>query len=235
VRPGSHRPAIPWNHGTRNGINQTLGVRCRGAVSKLSYAVIIRTISIVALLLAVTFPLFDSVLVHAQSGDTTGNDVLPSITIGPDQDRDFEKRAQGLEKQLICPICPGETLDQSFVQISQDMKRILREKLQEGQDEGQIKEFFVARYGISVLAAPPRTGFNLVTWIAPPIGIALGVAGLFFVMRQMRRGSVNPVAAGVGGMISGDSGDVAEVDRDLATDDSLDGDQGDDNDRSSGA
>ncbi len=201
----------------------------------MSYAVIIRTISIVALLLAVTFPLFDSVLVHAQSGDTTGNDVLPSITIGPDQDRDFEKRAQGLEKQLICPICPGETLDQSFVQISQDMKRILREKLQEGQDEGQIKEFFVARYGISVLAAPPRTGFNLVTWIAPPIGIALGVAGLFFVMRQMRRGSVNPVAAGVGGMISGDSGDVAEVDRDLATDDSLDGDQGDDNDRSSGA
>ncbi|MCX8250729.1 MAG: cytochrome c-type biogenesis protein CcmH [Dehalococcoidia bacterium] len=207
----------------------------------MSYAVIIRTISIVALLLAVTFPLFDSALAHAQSGDTTGKDVLPAITIGPDQDRDFEKRAQSLEKQLICPICPGETLDQSFVQISQDMKRILREKLQAGQDEGQIKEFFAARYGTSVLAAPPRTGFNLVTWIVPPIGIALGVVGLFFVMRQMRRGSVNPVAAGVGGMISGDSVDgelddyLAEVDRDLATDDSLDGDQCDDNDRSSEA
>jgi cytochrome c-type biogenesis protein CcmH len=212
----------------------------------LSYAVIIRTISIAALLLAVTFPLlFDGVSVHAQSGDATGNDGSSGITIGPDQDREFEKRAQSLEKQLICPICPGETLDQSFVQISQDMKRILREKLQEGEDEGQIKEFFVARYGTSVLAAPPRTGFNLVTWIVPPIGIALGVVGLFFVMRQMRRGSVNPVAAGVGGMIPGDSvgGDLddylAEVDRDLAIDDSLDGDhgddQGDENDRSSEA
>ena len=211
----------------------------------MSYAVIIRTISITALLLAVTFPLSDGVSLHAQSGDTTGNDGSSGITIGPDQDREFEKRAQSLEKQLICPICPGETLDQSFVQISQDMKRILREKLQEGQDEGQIKEFFAARYGTSVLAAPPRTGFNLVTWIVPPIGIALGVVGLFFVMRQMRRGSANPVAAGVGGMIPDDSvgGELddylAEVDRDLAIDDSFDGhegdDQGDDNDRSSEA
>mgnify|MGYP001077635095 FL=1 len=215
----------------------------------MSYAVIIRTISITALLLAATFPLFDGASVHAQSGDTTDNVGSPEITsailIGPDQDREFEKRAQGLEKQLICPICPGETLDQSFVQISQDMKRILREKLQEGQDEGQIKDFFVARYGTSVLAAPPRSGFNLMTWIVPPIGIALGVVGLFFVMRQMRRGSVNPVAAGVGGMIPGESvgGDLddylAEVDRDLAIHDSPGGDHGvdhgDENDRSSEA
>lgn len=211
----------------------------------MSYAVIIRTIPIVALLLALTFPLFDGVSVRAQTGDATGNDVSPGFTIGPDQDRAFEKRAQSLEKQLICPICPGETLDQSFVQISQDMKRILREKLQEGQNEGQIKEFFVARYGTSVLAAPPRTGFNLVTWIVPPIGIALGVVGLFFVMRQMRRGSVNPVAGGVVAMVPVDSVDgelddyLAEVDRDLAIDDSLDGDhdddRGEDNDRSSEA
>jgi cytochrome c-type biogenesis protein CcmH len=175
-------------------------------------------------------------------------EITSGFTIGPDQDREFEKRAQSLEKQLICPICPGETLDQSFVQISQDMKRILREKLQEGEDEGQIKDFFVARYGTSVLAAPPRSGFNLVTWIVPPIGIALGVVGLFFVMRQMRRSGANPVAAGVGGMIPDDpaGGDLddylAEVDRDLALDDSPggvrgddQGDENDENDRSSEA
>ena len=207
----------------------------------MSYAVIIRTISIAALLLAATLPLFDGASAHAQTGDTTANDGPPAITIGPDQDREFEKRAQSLEKQLICPICPGETLDQSFVQISQDMKRILREKLQEGQDEGQIKDFFVARYGTSVLAAPPLSGFNLVTWIVPPVIIALGVVGLFFVMRQMRRGSVNPVAAGIGGIIPGDpaGGDLddylAEVDRDLAIDDSPDSDQDDETDRSSEA
>jgi cytochrome c-type biogenesis protein CcmH len=187
----------------------------------LSYAVIFRTISITALLLVAGLPLFSQPVAHAQVGDGTVTPDGPApltVTTGPEQDRELEKRAQGLETQLICPICPGETLDQSFVQISQDMKRILREKLLEGQDEDQIKDFFVDRYGPSVLAAPPRSGFNLVTWVVPPAAVALGIILLAFVMRGMRRGDADPVAAGVGGPVTeGDLSDyLAEVDRDLS-------------------
>ena len=101
------------------------------------------------------------------------------------------------------------------------MKRILREKLLEGQDEQQIKDFFVARYGVGVLASPPRSGFNLVTWVVPPAGVAIGGVALFFVMRQMRRGSPGPVAAGVGGPATKNelADYLAEVDRDLSLDD----------------
>lgn len=203
--------------GRVHGENQALGVRYRGAVSILSYAVIIRTITVTALLLLVgSLPFIAPLPAHAQSPTDPTEPI-----IGPDQDREFEKRAQSLERNLICPICPGETLDQSFVQISQDMKRILREKLLEGQDEQQIKDFFVARYGVSVLAAPPRSGFNLVTWLVPPAGVAVGVVVLILVMRQMRRGSPAPVAAGVGGPASENelSDYLAEVDRDLSLDD----------------
>lgn len=185
-----------------------------GAVSILSYAVIIRAVTSTALLLlVVAVTLIGPLPARAQS------DVDPIVPIiGPDQDREFEKRAQALEKNLICPICPGETLDQSFVQISQDMKRILREKLLTGQDEQQIKDFFVARYGVGVLASPPRSGFNLVTWIVPPVGVAVGVVVLILVMRQMRRGNHAPVAAGVGGPVSETElvDYLAEVDRDLS-------------------
>jgi|TARA_B100000959_G_scaffold285977_1_gene362703 cytochrome c-type biogenesis protein CcmH len=185
-------------------------------VSKLSYTVIIRAITTTALLLAAMSPMFRQASVHAQSNADT--DATPAITIGPDQDREFEKRAQSLEKQLICPICPGETLDQSFVQISQDMKRILREKLRDGQDEGQIKDFFADRYGPGILAAPPRSGFNLVIWVVPPIGVAIGIVGLFLVMRQMRRDDASPVATGVGERATETdlTNYLAEVDRDLA-------------------
>ena len=100
----------------------------------MTYAVIIRAFTSTALLLlVVALPLIGPLPARAQSD---ADPIVPII--GPDQDREFEKRAQALEKNLICPICPGETLDQSFVQISQDMKRILREKLLEGQDEQQI-------------------------------------------------------------------------------------------------
>lgn len=182
----------------------------------LSYAVIIRSISVTGLLLlTVALPLARPAAVHAQSDNDPGP---PTSFIGPDQDREFEKRAQSLEKNLICPICPGETLDQSFVQISQDMKRILREKLMEGQDEQEIKDFFVARYGVSVLASPPRSGFNLVTWIVPPIGVAAGLVVLVLVMRRMRSGNMEPVAAGIGGPATENelADYLAEVDQDLS-------------------
>ena len=174
-----------------------------------------------ALLPVVALLVIGPATAHAQAGDGQIVDGPATPNIGPDQDREFEKRAQSLEKNLICPICPGETLDQSFVQISQDMKRILREKLLEGQDEQQIKDFFVARYGVGVLASPPRSGFNLVTWVVPPAGVAIGGVALFFVMRQMRRGSPGPVAAGVGGpAVKNELADyLAEVDRDLSLDD----------------
>ncbi|MCH7594311.1 MAG: hypothetical protein IIB27_07360, partial [Chloroflexi bacterium] len=63
-----------------------------------------------------------------------------------------------------------------------------------------------------------RSGFNLVTWIVPPVGVAAGVVVLILVMRQMRRGNSAPVAAGVGGPVSENelADYLAEVDRDLS-------------------
>ncbi|MEE8363395.1 MAG: cytochrome c-type biogenesis protein [Dehalococcoidia bacterium] len=136
-------------------------------------------------------------------------------TAGPDQDRALERRAQKLEKQLICPVCPGETLDQSFVDIAQDMKRIIREKLSAGETEGEILDYFVARYGDEVLAAPPKSGFNLIAWVAPPIGIALGLVAVVLILRQMRRPGAHVPAGG-----PAPGADLAPyldaVDRDLA-------------------
>jgi len=197
-------------------IKKNLESRCRSSASntgKLNYNVNNSTASITVVLLLILLTLFVQSSVNAQDG----SDEVPSISIGPDQDRDFEKRAQNLETQLICPICPGETLDQSFVQISQDMKRILREKLISGQNEQQIKDFFVARYGNSVLAAPPKSGFNLLTWIIPPIAVASGVVVLLLVMRQMRKVTKPLLEARVSVEADPELTDyLAEVDRDLA-------------------
>ena len=68
-------------------------------------------------------------------------------------DLTIEERAQGLDKQLICPICPTETIDQSQVQLAKQMKNIVRERLNEGASEQEILDFFVSRYGEDVLAA----------------------------------------------------------------------------------
>ena len=103
-----------------------------------------------------------------------------------------EQRAQDLDHSLICPICPGETLDRSQVQLAKDMQAIIRVQIDEGRNDAEIRQFFVDRYGERVLASPPREGFHWLVWAAPPVGIALGLLALFWVTQAMARRPPEP-------------------------------------------
>ena len=95
--------------------------------------------------------------------------------------------AQGIEKRLMCPVCPSETIDQSQVQLAKQMRDIVREKLAAGESREEIFQFFVDRYGTGVLAEPPRSGFNLLVWVVPPIALVFGGLVLAVALRAMRR------------------------------------------------
>ncbi len=100
---------------------------------------------------------------------------------------DAERRASELNKSIMCPVCPGESIDQSQNALAAQMRAIVDEKLEEGWSEEQIKDFFVERYGPSVLLEPPSEGFGITAWIVPPIAFGLALASLYFTLRWMRR------------------------------------------------
>jgi cytochrome c-type biogenesis protein CcmH/NrfF len=87
----------------------------------------------------------------------------------------------------MCPICAGQTIDQSKAALSDQMQALVREQLHEGWTDEQIRRYFVERYGERVLAAPPQRGFHLVAWLVPPLGLLVGFALLGLVLRAMRR------------------------------------------------
>jgi len=91
-----------------------------------------------------------------------------------------------LENELMCPVCPGETIYQSQVQIARDMRTLVQQKVQAGESDAQIKQYFVNRYGIGILASPPTKGSTLWAWILPPAGLAAAAVGLLLIMRAMR-------------------------------------------------
>ena len=99
----------------------------------------------------------------------------------------LEERAQALNKELMCPVCPSETIDQSQVELGKQMRAIVREKLADGESEQEIKDFFVDRYGDSVLAAPPARGFNVVAWVVAGLALPIAAAALVLALRVMRR------------------------------------------------
>ncbi len=87
----------------------------------------------------------------------------------------------------MCPVCPGESLDQSQHVLASQMRAVVDEKLAEGRSDESIREFFVERYGPSVLMEPPGRGATALVWIVPPLGAVAAAAGLFLVLRSMRR------------------------------------------------
>lgn len=101
----------------------------------------------------------------------------------------LERQAQAIDRGLICPVCPGETIDQSQVELAKQMRATVRDKLAEGWTPEQVKRFFVERYGPGVLSAPPQRGFSVVAWTVPPVAVVAGLAALWLAMRGMRRRS----------------------------------------------
>ncbi|MBI2171449.1 MAG: cytochrome c-type biogenesis protein CcmH [Chloroflexi bacterium] len=108
----------------------------------------------------------------------------------------LEEEAQRIDKSLMCPVCPGETIDQSQAALANQMQAIVREKLAAGETGQRILDFFVERYGEEVLAAPHKKGFSLFAWVIPGIGVLLGMGAVAAAVRKMkRRGEVQSPAA----------------------------------------
>jgi cytochrome c-type biogenesis protein CcmH len=106
-----------------------------------------------------------------------------------------EEEAQAIDRMIMCPVCPAETIDQAQVEVSFQMRALVRQLLAEGRSRDEILEYFADRYGADILAAPPKSGANLLVWILPIVGVAAGLAGVYLVVRAMTN-RAQPAAAG---------------------------------------
>jgi cytochrome c-type biogenesis protein CcmH/NrfF len=60
----------------------------------------------------------------------------------------------------------------------------LNSAIASGQSDDEILAAFSAKYGLTVLAAPPAQGFNLVAWIAPVAVFAAALLGTILLVRR---------------------------------------------------
>ena len=125
--------------------------------------------------------------VYAQE---TGSSNEPGQTKGYD-----EAEAISIDRMLMCPVCPAETIDQAQVEVSRQMRQIVREMLSQGSSRDEILDFFVANYGPDIVGAPPKSGFNLLAWVVPPTAIVAMLAVGLLVIRSMTGRAGGPAVA----------------------------------------
>ena len=116
--------------------------------------------------------------------------VSPAFAVQPDEmlaDPVLEKRAREISADIRCPVCQGESIDDSNAQISKDLRIIIRERLVAGDSNEEVIDFLVDRYGEFILFNPRATGGNLVLWLAGPAMLLLaGGAAVVFLRRRSK-------------------------------------------------
>jgi len=90
----------------------------------------------------------------------------------------IDKQVSDISNELLCPVCRGQTVEESNSDLANDFRDIIKTKLKEGQTKEEILNYFTSRYGDSVLSSPPAKGFRLIIWILPVAVLLFGLISL---------------------------------------------------------
>ncbi len=118
----------------------------------------------------------------------------PTWAVEPDEilaDAGLEARARVISKELRCLVCRNENIDSSNADIAKDLRVLVRERLVAGDENEQVIDYVVDRYGEYVLLKPRFSFKNAIPWLAGPI---LFILGLFFAIKFIARPRVERLA-----------------------------------------
>ena len=94
----------------------------------------------------------------------------------------IEERLYTLNRDLMCPVCDGLTLEQSQATPALEMKEEIKKMVVQDMSDKEIKNHFVAKFGVEILANPPKKGFDTLVWLAP---LVFGFFGIVFLYRYI--------------------------------------------------
>ncbi|MBI2889940.1 MAG: cytochrome c-type biogenesis protein CcmH [Nitrospirae bacterium] len=108
-----------------------------------------------------------------------------------------EKRVRALATELRCPVCQNLSVADSPSTMAVQMRSLIREEIEKGATEDQVRSFFVQKYGEWILLAPLKSGFNWLLWLGGPVLLLAGLVGIVFWVARRRRPieDVPPVSA----------------------------------------
>jgi cytochrome c-type biogenesis protein CcmH len=119
-----------------------------------------------------------------------------AAAVQPDEilaDPALEARARAISKDIRCLVCQNQSIDDSDAELARDLRLIVRERLEAGDDDRQVRDYLVARYGDFVLLDPPVKLETYALWFGPLAAFLLGAAATWAYLRR-RRAAPEPPA-----------------------------------------
>ncbi len=106
------------------------------------------------------------------------------------KDPAMEAKAREISAELRCLVCQNQSIDDSDAPLAHDLRVLVRERLEAGDNEPQVLDFIVDRYGEFVLLRPRFSAKTYLLWIAPFLLMGAGVYMTYQLFRRGNRGEI---------------------------------------------
>lgn len=103
---------------------------------------------------------------------------------------------QDVGSQFVCNCNCGtqvDPLDVTQCPTAKVFRAELEQLILSGKTKEEIRDYYVAQFGESILKAPMKKGFSLAIWIVPFIILLVGAVGIGYVIKKMKKGQGSQV------------------------------------------
>ncbi len=97
---------------------------------------------------------------------------------------EVEQRAREIGRGLRCVMCKNESIEESPSTTAQDMRRIVRQRVRNGETDAEIIDYMQSRYGDFILLKPPVQANTYLLWGLP---FMLLILALLWFWRAVRK------------------------------------------------
>jgi cytochrome c-type biogenesis protein CcmH len=89
-----------------------------------------------------------------------------------------------LTHELRCMQCLNTSIADSQVDLASDLRKEVRDLVNEGKSDDEIRKYMVDRYGEFILFRPLTNARNMWLWLAPGIFLVIGAIVAVRILRQ---------------------------------------------------
>lgn len=123
-------------------------------------------------------------LCAARPASAQGVEARSRPSVATAVDSALEAQTTAVASTLRCPVCQGESLQDSPSDLARQMRAVVRDKLRAGETPDEVRAYFVSKYGEWILLEPTMTGLNVLLYVIP---VLLVIGGLVLVAFLVRR------------------------------------------------
>ena len=95
---------------------------------------------------------------------------------------------QQLTEELRCLVCQNQNIADSDAGLAKDLRNEVAKLIKQGQNQAQITDYMVVRYGDFVRYSPPMRADTIVLWVMPLLVLLIAI---FILIRTIKKNAHN--------------------------------------------